>query len=454
MKKFIILLFILSPCFIYSQKTKINTLDGGFIVKEKEEFTSGVNISKKNNDSYTLIAVKNGYATQLFNTDSILALNQSEYTVKLNPISSLDYTKVRNKFSVAGFLDKQNKIKAIPYYNGYSYVYKSVNLTTYEYKSAIYSKLIQNKFKVIDENETFKNKSNNADYALGGEIIDYSIDTRGTPGFRTLVVVKWAVYDVANEETIYTTTTAGYSNTGTKIKVMEALKLALEDALGGIIIDPKIKEIAYKNDDDNNNVAKDVTIIPSIKSDQSNENMIQNAIESSITIKTNSGHGSGFLISSSGYILTNYHVIEDSTELQGIFQNGLTLPLKIVSFDKKTDVALCKILGKGYKPMPLDTTSIKNKIGSDVIAIGTPENIDLGQTVTKGIVSGLREFNSNLYIQTDVTINSGNSGGMLINKNGSVIGIVAAKIKGNGIEGLGFAIPINKALKALNIKIQ
>jgi len=77
-----------------------------------------------------------------------------------------------------------------------------------------------------------------------------------------------------------------------------------------------------------------------------------------------------------------------------------------------------------------------------VYAIGTPSDIELGQTLSKGIISGKRLFNQKQYIQTDVSINSGNSGGALIDPQGNLLGIISAKIVGVGIEGLGFAIPI------------
>ena len=78
----------------------------------------------------------------------------------------------------------------------------------------------------------------------------------------------------------------------------------------------------------------------------------------------------------------------------------------------------------------------------------------MGQTVSKGIVSGYRNLEDKNYIQTDVSINSGNSGGPLLNAEGVVIGIVVAKITGNDVEGLGFAIPIDEAVKGLNIKFE
>ena len=87
-----------------------------------------------------------------------------------------------------------------------------------------------------------------------------------------------------------------------------------------------------------------------------------------------------------------------------------------------------------------------------MFAIGTPEDISLGQSVTKGIVSGKRKFEDKIYIQTDVTINSGNSGGPLLNEKGQVVGMVTMKLVGDGVEGLGFCVPSNQIMEILNIK--
>lgn len=449
---FQILSLISIPIFCLAQKTTVSSIPSGLIVKNKLVDANYI-ISKKNyNEKDYLMAVSPGYVTQLCSLDSIMLAETSDYKIKLIPLRALEYEKVNKRIVFSGFLDKNNKINIVAL--NHVYGQQHLNLTTNEYRNVINSKLIENKFKVLEEDDILNNKKNTADYALAGEILYYLIDTKGTPGFITSVYVKWTFYDIKNETTICKIITGGYSDTGEKIKETEALKLALKDALSGIIANNAIRKYVYDNDELNSNVPSQDITIQKISTDLTSNNFIQNAIQSSITIKTKSGHGSGFLISSNGYILTNFHVIEDSSNIQGILQNGITLPLKLIAFDKKADVALCKMPGKGYKPLAIDTISLENKIGSDCVAIGTPEKIELGQTVTKGIISGLREFNDFFYIQTDVSINAGNSGGMLINKNGEVIGIVSAKIKGLGVEGLGFAIPIANALKYLNIKIK
>ncbi len=172
------------------------------------------------------------------------------------------------------------------------------------------------------------------------------------------------------------------------------------------------------------------------------------------------GSGSGFVISSEGYILTNAHVVEDASKLGVMFVDGEEAEAKLVGYDKTFDVAVLKVDKAGLKPLKLgDSEGVR--VGEFVITIGDPTGRELSGTTTFGIVSATaRSVNidgvTNVYIQTDAAVNPGNSGGPLINMSGEVIGIVSAKTvtasyddNGNAIsaEGLGFALPIDNALK-------
>ena len=157
------------------------------------------------------------------------------------------------------------------------------------------------------------------------------------------------------------------------------------------------------------------------------------------------GVGSGFVISQDGYILTNNHVVEDADQIKVRLSNGKEYEGKVVGRDPKTDLALVKIeRSQDLHPLKLGNSE-DLKVGSWVVAIGSPFGLE--QTVTAGIVSAKgRVIGSGPYdnfIQTDASINPGNSGGPLINMRGEVVGINTAIIP-NG-QGIGFAIPINTA---------
>ena len=158
------------------------------------------------------------------------------------------------------------------------------------------------------------------------------------------------------------------------------------------------------------------------------------------------GAGSGVIVNEKGYIVTNYHVVEGSTSVKVTLRNGKNHTASIVGSDPDNDIAVIKINATGLKAVTLGDSS-KLAVGDMTVAIGNPLG-QLGGTATQGIVSALQRRltinNKTLtLLQTDAAINPGNSGGGLFNGAGELIGIVVAKSSGTGIEGLGFAIPIN-----------
>lgn len=168
--------------------------------------------------------------------------------------------------------------------------------------------------------------------------------------------------------------------------------------------------------------------------------IIEEAIKSVVTIKTDISQGTGFIIDSDGYIVTNYHVIAGAKQA-GIFTyEGGTHTTSLIGYNSKYDIALLSIKGN-YDELELaDSDDIQ--IGEKVIAIGNP--LGLQFSVSEGIVSAIHRPGINeikAYIQTDAALNPGNSGGPLINKKGKVIGINNFKIGGG--ESLGFALESN-----------
>lgn len=161
------------------------------------------------------------------------------------------------------------------------------------------------------------------------------------------------------------------------------------------------------------------------------------------------GQGSGFIISKSGYIVTNYHVIEDAADIKVILTTRQQFDAKLIGGDAKTDLALLKIEAGETLPTVPAGDSDNLEVGEWVMAIGNP--FGLGHTVTTGIVSAKgRTIGAGPYddfIQTDASINPGNSGGPLFNMRGEVIGINTAIVPQG--QGIGFAIPSNMALNIL-----
>lgn len=159
------------------------------------------------------------------------------------------------------------------------------------------------------------------------------------------------------------------------------------------------------------------------------------------------GSGSGVILTSDGYIATNNHVIEGASSITVRTRDGSEFPAVMIGTDSQTDLAVIKIEAEGLIPATFaDSDSLQ--VGETAVAIGNPLGT-LGGTVTDGIISAKdREITIDdqtmTLLQTSAAVNRGNSGGGLFDANGNLVGIVNAKSSGNGVEGLGFAIPSNR----------
>ncbi|GAB3476226.1 S1C family serine protease [Marinomonas epiphytica] len=167
--------------------------------------------------------------------------------------------------------------------------------------------------------------------------------------------------------------------------------------------------------------------------------------------------GSGVIIDSQGYILTNHHVIQNSTSITVRLYDDRHLDAKLVGSDPATDLAVLKIDSRKLPHIELgDSQSLV--VGDQILAIGNP--YDIGQTVTAGIISakGRNSIGLNTYenfLQTDAAINPGNSGGALVNLQGQLVGISSAIYSSTtGSQGIGFATPVNDAIKIMKELIQ
>ena len=161
-----------------------------------------------------------------------------------------------------------------------------------------------------------------------------------------------------------------------------------------------------------------------------------------------SGQGSGVIVSSEGYIVTNAHVIQNADTVNVRTINNRVFPARVVGADPNTDIAVLKIEGADFPAIPLgDSDALR--VGEWIMAIGSPLAENLAHTVTSGIVSakgrsGVGLLNFEDFIQTDAAINPGNSGGALISLDGELVGInTAIASRSGGFQGIGFAIPIN-----------
>ena len=167
---------------------------------------------------------------------------------------------------------------------------------------------------------------------------------------------------------------------------------------------------------------------------------------------TASGSGSGIILSTDGYIVTNEHVVDGAKLIEVVLNNNERYTAKLVGYDTQTDLAVIKIEATNLVPAELGNSE-ELKPGETVYAIGNPGGMEFANSITSGIISGVDRLitsSSTGYvmncIQTNAAINPGNSGGALVDRYGRVVGISAAKLSSVSYEGMGFAIPISDSI--------
>lgn len=325
---------------------------------------------------------------------------------------------------------------------------------------------VSEKAKLFSEDQ--KGRKQLPRYIIGAEIIDYSVNYHQLKGKdygdgdvkgETKISFKWKVLDKKNGKIVLIK-----ENTVKVLFRQEVYQnisnhaLVFEKALIDFFKDEKF--IALLNDGiGEESITEEVaeasaTLIEKFDNPDfsSISEMIKDINQSCVTVITDGGHGSGVLIDQKGLILSAYHVVDGVNKIDVKFSNGLTLEAEILSFDKFNDLVLLGIPGKGYHAAPIKWEMEKLSLGEEVLTIGTPAELELGQSISRGIVSGNREHDGNIFVQLDMAVSPGNSGGPLLNNKGEVVGVVQRKLIGNGIEGIGFAIPIPKVIEALNLE--
>lgn len=312
-----------------------------------------------------------------------------------------------------------------------------------------------------EERSVFSTGSN-VRYTLQGEMHEIKYDIMATNKYQNFahfstnckVAVTWKLVNQARQ------TVAEQKTTGSSIKAEKGGSAAFIDAFdNSLLVFLENKDVATalsKTSSDKAAVSTEKLAAITLhratapKSTSDNGGVAQ-AARSVVVVETSDGHGSGCIVSNDGYIITNAHVVGNESEVKVLLADGVPAKGKVVRVNAEMDLALIKTDADGLTAFQLPATS-GAEIGADVFAIGTPADKELNQTVTKGIISGRRKIDGHTLLQTDVSINGGNSGGALVGRNGQLLGIVNAKLVGRGIEGIGFAIPAEQVADALQLK--
>lgn len=355
--------------------------------------------------------------------------------------------------------EKIGEVKSGKFVKPFYWEESGVSSGTVEFNNMAETELENFGYNTIKQGKLFSNNQNPSPKLLLGanlKSLTYNKEINYYQEKSTCFMqIEWQLYNRVKDKVILTYTTSGsYSrNDGSSSQFM--IRESFREALINLLNLDTFSNVVIHQDLSKTAVETNYSKVVRLKEVQplSNKNradIINSVTKSTATVKTEDGFGSGFIVSEDGFIITNHHVIDGSKSVTVIFENGMSLPAEVIYATEVSDIALLKVVGSGYKPLRLGNSD-NITVGIDVFAVGTPKALDLGQTVTRGIVSAKRKFDERDFIQTDATIHPGNSGGPLVNEKGEVIGMNTYKF--NGAEGLNLAIPINTVIEKLNITI-
>ncbi|HEX8349161.1 MAG TPA: trypsin-like peptidase domain-containing protein [Hymenobacter sp.] len=344
------------------------------------------------------------------------------------------------------------------------YFGKSLDVDADHLKANVNSTLKDLGFSVPgSEGRSVFSMGSNSRFTLQGEMRDVKYDIHASNKYESLahfethckVEVTWKLVN-QNRQTVLEQKTSGSSVKFEK-GGSAAFEDAFENALYTFMSNKVVSEALAKPSGSGATAAADdkptpITLHRASPGKFVSDNGVSTAARSVVIVETTDGHGSGCIISPDGYIVTNAHVVGEQEQVKVLMADGVETKGQVIRVNPDMDLALVKVDADGLQAFQLPNTSLAD-IGADVFAIGTPADKELGQTVTKGIISGRRKIDGHSFLQTDVSINGGNSGGALVTRSGQLMGIVNAKLVGRGIEGIGFAIPAEQVTDALQLKI-
>lgn len=325
----------------------------------------------------------------------------------------------------------------------------------------------------VAANKTFAmEKSSGSDFSLAAVIADIRLShcgSRTAPDLRTFtqnatyLKVEWKVFDNLARQVVYQTTTEGVEDSfkksarfnGAAVSASLAFRQATENLLAqhefvDLLTASTMLDTGYQ---DQGEKLEDIKIgygSPSTSFVQKTGEIEKAAV----TIRTAGGHGSGFLISSPGYVLTNQHVVGQHREVI-VIQGGQERRAAVVRSHPGRDVALLKLKRhNGAKPLLIDAKQVS--LGEEIYVVGTPLDETLDFSITRGIISARRMLDKRSFYQTDAAVNPGNSGGPVFNSSGNVIGITVAGLftRDGGSKNINYVIPIVDALEALKITLR
>ena len=275
---------------------------------------------------------------------------------------------------------------------------------------------------------------------------------RNTAPATVLMTAHWEVYSSLDRRVVLKVTTSGGVNSKSRVQgtVLPTIMDAYRENVRQLAMSDEFRKLLTTSSSSLGAATSPPSLAPLTLAMPTRAGGLAGATRAVAVVFAADGSGSGFLISDQGHVLTNQHVVGGSKYVKLKWDDGTEGLGEVVRVDTRRDVALIKAEAKGRAPLSL--LRERPSLGSGVFAIGSPLGEKYQNSLTKGVVSGFRTFEGLTYIQSDVAINHGNSGGPLVNEQGAVVGISVSGIDVSGAPiGLNFFIPIEDALKALAI---
>jgi serine protease Do len=335
------------------------------------------------------------------------------------------------------------------------------------YTAAFKTELERAGFKAVADDDLFnREETGAADYQVAAVITDANIvacvsdggllrtgklgDARGTGSMK----VDWQVYSPLRKEVVARVSTSG------TIDVEKTVPDGMTQLITGAFAS-NARELIANAEFRNAMSAKPLTAndvllsgqqskIALLGSQKAVKRPVADAVGSVVTLQTGSGSGSGVLLSDDGYVLTNAHVVGDEKEIRVRWSDGIETVAQVVRVAKTRDVALVKTNPRESPPLPIGRGPVSP--GQRVFAIGSPRGASFEGTVSSGVISASRTIEGLRYIQSDVSVSPGSSGGALLDETGSLIGITVAGVDNGGRAGLNLFIPIGDAMDFLNLE--
>jgi len=305
------------------------------------------------------------------------------------------------------------------------------------------------------------------DYIIGAKIVDVRqnrklsaqlLDYKLT--MEQFLEIEWQVYSRQARSIVGSFHSKGYYKDSMvylynfpEAKLINIIDTSIRNSVKNLLADPNFIEILQNEKIEttkNHKKQKIQKLSINTKPINKNASLIRSSV---ISVKSGKSLGSGFIISSDGYALTNAHVVGSDSIVKIALATGRECLADVVYRDSERDVAMIKIEQDGLAPLPINISIIN--VGDEIYAMGSPLDETLSSTLTKGIVSAFRKTEDGFeYIQSDVSIQHGNSGGPLMDKYGNVVGMtVSGMFAGNAPMGLNFFIPIKDAIKSVGIEL-